>query len=747
MVVESSLWDWVLVVLSATLIAQGIQYVHHVQCAESPGFSWPAALRPVIEAVVDIANSAVEFVAAASFSSPRSLPRTVRRRHEREKEKRTARALKRSSSAKIHASRASAKQTAPDDTTKGEAPAGIAQPLGCNRDNECSQAVSKACSKANSDLKAEAAGAQLATCYFINYVSSADNNILCHEANEAESKPSESAAPCDTPLDAPHDGACKPVVVHPPRQLDESTYLESSIAAACAPRAAHDKDKWQAGDQSQGIFLRWVLPYAILSAGIVSFGGVPQGSQSTGGFANGANGAEGRSSRGSGNNKKGTGKRKRGHDDGREDKKRGAPGPLHRHEDEGEWDGRFLACPYYKMDPHRYSRCWAKYELKRFADVKQHLIRCHKVKEYYCSRCCLVEFEDHAAWQLHSQSCNEPNSASGPENFTMDEIDHLAHAPRGATDERKYYWVWENFFFNHPKPESPYVPDYLTETRSIHSPDFQAALQAALLSPPPAIALEQREGEDRTAWAQRLSDYLGPRMLELASEAEHPRRFRFPPSAAHARAHAPLPHANHLHAHLHANHPAVALQQPQQPQQPLSQPQPQPHPHPQPKPQPVAPARAPAAAGLFPTVAHQLQVPPPLSPHHQTSLPHRVQHSPAAAAQAASAAASPSGIPTTISPSLLHTGIGMNAYYQYPHPQPRPRQHSHRPALHASTPVVNQMEIPIDPRLSYADPPPPPPAPQGPPANITNQAANTDLSDDDDDDNEIIDYGAMFSLP
>ncbi|CAH0045193.1 unnamed protein product [Clonostachys solani] len=735
MVVGSSFCDWMFVLLSATLIAQGIQYV---QCAESR-FSWPPALRPVLEAAVGIANSAVAVVAAA-FSSPRSLPRTVRRRHEREREKRAARALKRSNSAKISVNRAGAKQTA----------AVGAQPLPppvCNHDDEGShsQAAPKACSKANSNIKATA-GAQVTTCYryFANYVSSTDNNLLCHEANEAGPKPSQHAALCDAPLDAPydHDGAHKPVVVHPPPQRDEPTDQKSNSAAASPSTAAHDEDKWQIEDQSRGVFVRWVLANAVLSAGIVSFGGVAQGSQSTGGWAPSADGAggKGRSSRGSGNNKKGPGKRKRGQDDGRDEKKRGGPGPFHRHDDEGEWDGRFLACPYYKMDPHRYSRCWAKYELKRFADVKQHLIRCHKVKEYYCSRCCLVEFEDHDAWELHSQSCNEPNTALRPENFTVDEIEHLAYAPRGATDERKYYWAWETFFFKHPAPESPYVPDYLTETRSILSPDFQAALQTALLSPPPAINIERAEGEDMTAWLSRLSDYLGRRMLELASQAEHPRRLRFPPSDAHADAHAPPPHANHLHAHPHANRPAVALQQPQQPP-------PQPQPHPPPQPQPVAPAHAPAVAGLFPTVAHPLQVPPSLLPHHQSSLPHRVQRSASAAARAASAAASPSGVGTTISPSLLNMGMGMNMYYQNSHHQPHPRQRSHRPARPSPIPPLDQEEIPIDPNLSYLDPPPPPPpAPQGPPGN-TNQPANADLSDDDNDDDDDFDYGAYFSLP
>lgn len=167
---SSSLWDWMFVLLSATLIAQGIQYV---QCAES-SFSWPPpALRPVLEAAVDIANSTVAVVAAA-FSSPRSLPRTVRRRHEREREKRAAKALKRSSSAKVNANRASAKQTAP----VGAQPHA---PLVCNHDDEGPRAVPKACTKANSSPKATAAGTQVTTCYFVNYVSYAYNN--CHEAN------------------------------------------------------------------------------------------------------------------------------------------------------------------------------------------------------------------------------------------------------------------------------------------------------------------------------------------------------------------------------------------------------------------------------------------------------------------------------------------------------------------------------------------------------------------------------------
>ncbi|CAH0019620.1 unnamed protein product [Clonostachys rhizophaga] len=115
----------------------------------------------------------------------------------------------------------------------------------------------------------------------------------------------------------------------------------------------------------------------------------------------------------------------------------------------------FLACPYYKMDPARYSRCYRKDELHRFADVKQHLIRAHILRKNHCTRC-WAEFDDFESYRSHTSRSNcqeEP----GPEPLLPMEVERLREDTMGGSKVQKWYWLWDNFFRGHEPPPSPFL--------------------------------------------------------------------------------------------------------------------------------------------------------------------------------------------------------------------------------------------------------------------------------------------------
>ncbi|GJC92580.1 HET and ankyrin domain protein [Colletotrichum higginsianum] len=129
-------------------------------------------------------------------------------------------------------------------------------------------------------------------------------------------------------------------------------------------------------------------------------------------------------------------------------------------------EARLMACPYYKMDPIQHYRCVEKHKLDGFNRLKQHIERCHSTTLYYCALC-WVKFKDAEARDGHMRSGGCERIA-GPEDFTGDEINRLQNdVPRGLSDHDKWYWVWDNFFAAHPRPESPYVYEGIREPLSL----------------------------------------------------------------------------------------------------------------------------------------------------------------------------------------------------------------------------------------------------------------------------------------
>ncbi|KAK6227476.1 hypothetical protein QIS74_01031 [Colletotrichum tabaci] len=195
-------------------------------------------------------------------------------------------------------------------------------------------------------------------------------------------------------------------------------------------------------------------------------------------------------------------------------------------------EARLMACPYYKKDPIQHYRCVEKHKLDGFNRLKQHIERCHSTTLYYCALC-WVKFKDAEARDGHIRSGGcEP--IAGPEDFTGDEINRLQNdLPRGWPDYDKWYWVWDNFFAAHPRPESPYVYEGIWEPlslltsiakRNANSQEFGDRLMAQLRMP---------SSEDSTYW-----DHVIGQLLTLCHEHTPLSRQSPPPPP-------PPPVANH----------------------------------------------------------------------------------------------------------------------------------------------------------------------------------------------------------
>lgn len=128
----------------------------------------------------------------------------------------------------------------------------------------------------------------------------------------------------------------------------------------------------------------------------------------------------------------------------------------------------YLACPFYKFDPTKYFRCFRKYDLKRYSDVKQHIMRCHSLSPLYCSNC-WTSFSHHQENEyrqhLETGNCNRqpvpedlfPHEVTALNNLGLDNPG-LNNPGRGRTlDYSKWFNAWDLLFPGHSRPSSPYI--------------------------------------------------------------------------------------------------------------------------------------------------------------------------------------------------------------------------------------------------------------------------------------------------
>ncbi|KAK2617029.1 hypothetical protein QQS21_000123 [Conoideocrella luteorostrata] len=138
-----------------------------------------------------------------------------------------------------------------------------------------------------------------------------------------------------------------------------------------------------------------------------------------------------------------------------------------------------LACPFYKLDPIKYFRCYRKYSLKRYGDVKQHLERCHSLN-YYCA-ICWESWTEEAPFLDHFQTptcslMDKPDSLDGEERQKLQSL-----APRRReSDGDKWYRMWDALFRGHARPASPYVREDISEVAAVLWSRTEPMLQADL---------------------------------------------------------------------------------------------------------------------------------------------------------------------------------------------------------------------------------------------------------------------------
>ncbi|KAM0664873.1 hypothetical protein ACQRIT_000507 [Beauveria bassiana] len=120
---------------------------------------------------------------------------------------------------------------------------------------------------------------------------------------------------------------------------------------------------------------------------------------------------------------------------------------------------RCLACPFYKFDPARHFDCYRKYQLMRYSDVKQHILRRHSLGTLYCSNCWrtwknneLLLWQSHVAQIPPCQFVPEPESLRPQEATALLELDVAT-----LSQHEKWYRMWDLLFIDHQRPLSPYV--------------------------------------------------------------------------------------------------------------------------------------------------------------------------------------------------------------------------------------------------------------------------------------------------
>ncbi|KAH6884469.1 hypothetical protein B0T10DRAFT_131046 [Thelonectria olida] len=189
------------------------------------------------------------------------------------------------------------------------------------------------------------------------------------------------------------------------------------------------------------------------------------------------------------------------HGDRDEDRKGNGLGNGHYNPPKDPCD-QFWACPFFLLDPVRHWRCLGKYTMKRYSDVKLHMLRCHTFEgQHYC-KTCGTEWKQMAPWAAHIRvGCSSADPAPSVDNLDSTERDifkakEFKKEPKGFGDRDKFNWMWRTFFADHELPESPYVQDTIVDPRTLFRRNGVPALQAWLDSRPPGERLNAAEIAD-----------------------------------------------------------------------------------------------------------------------------------------------------------------------------------------------------------------------------------------------------------
>ncbi|KAK4153983.1 hypothetical protein C8A00DRAFT_33236 [Chaetomidium leptoderma] len=139
----------------------------------------------------------------------------------------------------------------------------------------------------------------------------------------------------------------------------------------------------------------------------------------------------------------------------RQPKKRKLGGPPR------ERPTKFLACPFWKLDPREH-RCCFKLTLDGIARVKQHLNRKH-APQFYCEYCMEI-LPDNESHRRHVESRTCTYRACSFSGITHQQQRELSRRSRPNSSEReRWFAIWDIVFPGRPRPASPHIDTELSE--------------------------------------------------------------------------------------------------------------------------------------------------------------------------------------------------------------------------------------------------------------------------------------------
>lgn len=123
---------------------------------------------------------------------------------------------------------------------------------------------------------------------------------------------------------------------------------------------------------------------------------------------------------------------------------------------QGKKPQKSFACPYLKRDPGKFKEC-CRLKLSRISDVKSHLHRKH-TPPHYCLLCQAI-FPDGTSLRGHMEERNcisqDPAMLVGVSHQQYQQLHKKSDS--SASEENKWYKIWDILFPQHAKPTSVYV--------------------------------------------------------------------------------------------------------------------------------------------------------------------------------------------------------------------------------------------------------------------------------------------------
>ncbi|KAK3367536.1 hypothetical protein B0H63DRAFT_83332 [Podospora didyma] len=152
---------------------------------------------------------------------------------------------------------------------------------------------------------------------------------------------------------------------------------------------------------------------------------------------------------------------------------------------------QFFACPFYKFNNARYHRCGGKL-LRNINHVKQHLERAHALERtLYCPRCwCRFPPRSRAAWESHIRDNPSPRcrvTQYQPDDLRNAEM-HLLETDRNASQEERWFQMWDNIFSGYERPSSAYIQYGVNEAAQLLRVELPGLLQQFFAAVSPDVA-------------------------------------------------------------------------------------------------------------------------------------------------------------------------------------------------------------------------------------------------------------------